>query len=656
MFTDMVGYTALGQRNESLSLALVEEQRKLIRPALGRHDGREVKTMGDAFLVEFPNAIDAVRCAYDIQRAIKEFNLSLPLDRRIHLRIGVHVGEIVESDGDISGDAVNVASRIEPLAEDGGICLTQQVYDHVRNKLEFSFDSVGPRSLKNVDLPVQVYKVVMPWVSQNAKPPPTDKRRIAVLPLSNISHDQSDEYFAEGMTEELINALSHVQGLKVIARTSVARYKGNPKPVSEIGRELDVGSVMEGSVRKAGDRVRVTAQLIDVTSEEHLWSENYDRKFEDVFAIQSDVAEMVAEALKARLLDEDRRKLEAGSTTNPEAYDRYLLAKHGVLEGHPFEEIRLYKKAIELDPNFALAYAALGNLYIYSSGDYIPIKEAFEDARKYIDKASSLDSELPAVWNARANFALQAEWDVQKAILGYKRAIELNPNESDAYGGASFVSSVLGRHDESLQFALKERALNPLPGFPSAYLCTAYALANRSDDAERELNRMSELYPADQHRRWVLLWFSETHGLIGKSKEGAKEMDQIRLEVSALHGKGVKGWIAGLAPGWFALSSFNYAATGETDKIKAIIGEAEEASKMEYVNSSTRGFLCLASGDIGGALGWFEKCIEERDPGLLTYSAHYLRLMKQAPWLYDSVISDQRFVSLLQRAGVQPNL
>jgi len=163
MFTDMVGYTALGQRNESLSLALVEEQRKLIRPILSRHNGREVKTIGDAFLVEFPNAVDAVRCAYDIQRAIREFNLSLGSEKRIHLRVGVHVGEVVEAQGDISGDAVNVASRIEPLAEDGGVCVTRQAYEFVRNKVDIPLSSIGPRSLKNVAEPMEVYKMAMPW-------------------------------------------------------------------------------------------------------------------------------------------------------------------------------------------------------------------------------------------------------------------------------------------------------------------------------------------------------------------------------------------------------------------------------------------------------------------------------------------------------------
>src|SRR5438876_7211030 len=194
MFTDMVGYTALGQKNESLSLALVDEQRKLIRPILNKHDGREVKTMGDSFLVEFSSALNAVRCAYDIQRAAREFNISLPVERRVHLRVGVHLGDVLNSQGDISGDAVNVASRIEPLADDGGVCLTRQVYDHVQNKFELPMASLGTKPLKNVSTPVEVYKIVMPWSEPKASPVPLlDTKRVAVLPFANMSPDPNDE-------------------------------------------------------------------------------------------------------------------------------------------------------------------------------------------------------------------------------------------------------------------------------------------------------------------------------------------------------------------------------------------------------------------------------------------------------------------------------
>src|SRR5256712_6159118 len=232
MFTDMVGYTALGQRNEALSLALVDEQRRLIRPILKRHNGREVKTIGDGFLVEFSSAMDAVRCAYDIQRTTREFNVSAPAEQKLHLRIGVHLGDVVESQGDISGDAVNIASRIQSLAEEGGVCITRQVYDQVQNKFDLPLKSLGSRSLKNVNAQLEVYKMVLPWEKkQKSTAAQLDTSRVAVLPFANMSPDSSDSYFADGINEEIISTLSGVSGLNVISRTSVMGYKGTTKRV-----------------------------------------------------------------------------------------------------------------------------------------------------------------------------------------------------------------------------------------------------------------------------------------------------------------------------------------------------------------------------------------------------------------------------------------
>jgi len=290
MFTDMAGYTALGQRNESLSLAMVEEQRRLIRPLLDKHRGREVKTMGDAFLVEFHSALDAVRCAYDIQRVTRELNFSLPEDRRLGLRIGVHLGDVIGSTNDVQGDAVNVASRIEPLAEDGGVALSRQVYDHIQNKFELPLTSLGLKPLKNVSAPLEVYKVVMPWEKERASSPELNARRIAVMPFANMSPNPGDEYFADGMTEELISTMSKIQQFEVISRTSVMQFKKNPKPMKEVARELDAGTVIEGSVRKSGSRLRVTVQMIDAARDRHTWAESYDRDLKDVFSIQSEIS------------------------------------------------------------------------------------------------------------------------------------------------------------------------------------------------------------------------------------------------------------------------------------------------------------------------------------------------------------------------------
>ncbi len=367
MFTDMVGYTALGQRNELLSLALVEEQRKLLRPIFGRHSGREVKTMGDAFLVEFPSALEAVRCAYDIQRATREFNISLPDDRRVHLRIGVHLGDIAEFKGDVSGDAVNVASRIEPLAEDGGVCISRQVYDNVQGKFELPLVSLGAKLLKNVALPLEVYKMAMPWDEEKIlAPPQLDMKRVAVLPFENMSSDPNDAYFASGMTEELIMTLPKIGQLTVIARTSVMRYRNSTKSIGEVARELNSGSIVEGSVRKSGNKVRITVQLLDAKTEGHIWAESYDRDLDEIFEIQSDVAKRVAEALQVRLIASERKSIERKGSESSEAYTLYLKGRNYVNERtrQGFEKaIKYFEEAVNRDSNFASAYAGLSDCY-----------------------------------------------------------------------------------------------------------------------------------------------------------------------------------------------------------------------------------------------------------------------------------------------------
>jgi len=397
MFTDMVGYTTLAQKDETLSLAVLEEQRKLVRPVIAGFNGREIKTIGDAFLIEFPSALEAVKCAYEIQKAAREFNISTPEERRINLRIGIHLGDVVESQGDISGDAVNVASRIGPFAEKGGVSLSRQVYDQVQNKFELPLTSLGPKSLKNVGTPIEVYKIDLPWHDKRSSRHPShlDRSRIAVLPFANISPSSSDEYFADGMTEELITTLSRIRELGVIARTSVIRYKGLTKPVTDIGRDLNVGTVLEGSVRVAGKKLRITAQLVDVATEEHLWSETYDRELEDVFAIQSDIAKRIAKELKIKILKSETLRLEKKATGIPEAYSLYLRGRHSLntrTEKGLKEAIRHFESAIRHDPDFALAYTGLADAYSILASyslEFIPPREGFPKAKAAAEKALS---------------------------------------------------------------------------------------------------------------------------------------------------------------------------------------------------------------------------------------------------------------------------
>ena len=300
MFTDMVGYTTLSQSDEAQTLKVLERHNELVRPFFLKRKGKEIKTIGDSFLVEFESAFDAAQCAIEIQKFLHDYNTSSPEQWKIHLRIGIHLGDVIHKGGDLFGDAVNIASRVEPLADIDGVSLTRQVYDHIQNKIRVPMESMGLVPLKNVAQPVEIFKVIMPW-AENGHPQPEQglATRIAVLPFTNMSPDANDEYFADGLTEELIDRLSQIKGLEVIARTSVMTYKNKPKKIAEIGRELRVGSVIEGSVRKSGNKIRATVNLIDSNTENRLWSSRYDKDLDDIFAIQGDIAANITGAIPA---------------------------------------------------------------------------------------------------------------------------------------------------------------------------------------------------------------------------------------------------------------------------------------------------------------------------------------------------------------------
>ena len=596
MFTDMVGYTSLGQRNESLSLALVEEQRKIIRPILARHQGREVKTVGDAFLVEFPNALDATRCAYDIQRSTREFNLSMASERRIHLRIGVHVGEVVESNGDISGDSVNVASRVEPLAEDGGVCITRQVYDHVRSKTDLPLVSIGAKPLKNVIEPMEIFKMVMPWDEETASSiAQLDKRRIAVLPFANLSSDPEEGYFADGMTEELITSLSGVRHLTVIARTSVMKYKGSQKGASEVGKELSAGTLIEGSVRKAGNRVRITAQLIDTATEGHLWAQNYDRQLEDIFAIQSEIAEKVAGELRVRLVDEEKRVIEKKPTDNPEAYTYYLRGKELVRERteHSLRQaIGVFEKAIATDPSFAKAHVGVAEGYWALVNDgYEPYEQAAPRAELSVKKALQLDPEL-AEAHAILSTVYWQEDKIRDCEAEAKKAIELNPSVPDSYFMLSNIAFIRQDTAEGIRDLEASFRLDPVrPNFVER-LGQFYFFLGMENEALRHWEKTTQLAPAATYRSMTEYYTSKGETSLAKEFYSKAE----RLEPTHRWVTWMKGFMAALA--------------GDRDGALSSIEEIEK-KWIGATSLNDIGFVYLALGDLDSYFAYINRAIEQ---------------------------------------------
>jgi adenylate cyclase len=633
MFTDMVGFTLLGQENESLSLSVLEDQRKLVRPVLSRHNGREVKTIGDAFLVQFPSALDAVRCAYDIQKTTREFNISTPEDRRIHLRIGIHLGDVVESQDDISGDAVNVASRVGPFAENGGVCLTKQVYDQVQNKFELPLVSLGAKSLKNVSTPIEVYKIALPWQEPKAsRPAKLDRARIAVLPFANISSSPGDDYFADGMTEELIATLSRIRNLGVIARTSVTRYKGLTKPVANIGRELNVGTVLEGSVRVAGTKLRITAQLIDVATEEHLWSQTYDRELEDVFAIQSDIAKRIAKELKIKLLRSETLRLEKKATGIPEAYSFYLKGRHSVntrTEKGLKEAVRHFENAIKHDPDFALAYTGLADAYSILASyslEYVPPREGFPKAKAAAEKALAIDPNLAEAHASLGLVKFYYDWDWAGAEAEFKKALELNPGYPQAHQYyADFVKS-FGRFDEALQEMKEALTLDPLSYSANTGIGHVLYLSRQYDKAIDHYRQVVELDPGFVPAR---LWFGRPYLQKGMFKEAIEQVEE-----------GVK--LSNESTVSLATLAQAYASAGRTADARKILEKLLARSDKQYVPSYWIALVYTSMGDKAEAMKYLERAYHERSSWLVWANVEPR---------FDSLRANPRFISLLTRIG-----
>jgi len=635
MFTDMVGYTALGQRNESLSLVLIDEQRKLIRPILRRHRGREVKTIGDAFLVEFANALDAVRCAYDIQRASREFNFSQPNHRKLMLRIGLHLGDIEKSKGDILGDAVNVASRIQPLAADGCICLTQQVYDQVVNKFELPIQTMGEKKLKNLAEPIQVYRVVMPWEKEST-PSELNPRRVAVLPFANMSPDPQDGYFADGMTEELISTMSKIGELSVISRTSIMQYKDKPKPIGEIGKELNAGTILEGSIRKAGNRVRVTIQMVEASTDRHIWAESYDRELQDIFAIQSEIAQRVATALRVQLLSSEKQDIERRPTASVEAYQLYLKGRYhfSLRTKEDFDEaLRYFNAAIKLDPRCAVAYAGISDVYhLYSHRNWLKPEETFPIMKDYANRAIEIDPRLAEAHAALGAVYFHYDWKWLDAEKELTRATELKPSYELAYEMRSYLIAILGRHNEAYQLAKRGNELSP--HYLSIWLQSGFDQAGAmmgTEKIEEGIARLEKIVAANPEYPPALdsLGFAYY-----RNSRTAEAVAQMRKAVT--FSKDDLAFKAALA--------FLLAMVGQRDEASSILENLQHSSRTTYVSNVQLACILYSLGRKDEAFANLETAYKRKEIDLPD-----IRLIPEMSELR----ADQRWASIEDRMGLR---
>ena len=637
MFTDMVGYSALTQSNESQALDVLDRHNRIVGPFFPRFHGKEIKTIGDSFLVEFESALDAVNCAIEIQRFLHDYNISSREEWKITLRIGIHLGDVVNTGNDILGDAVNISSRLQPLAEPEGICVSDQVFSQVRNKVPLAFVKMAPQGMKNIRFPVDVYKMVMPWEKEGTEGTYRfDSRRIAVLPFTNMSPDPQDAYFADGLTEELISTMSKMSELQVISRTSVMQYKDKSKPMEEIGKELKAGTILEGSVRKASSRIRVTIQMIDSNNDLHLWSESYDRELQDIFAIQSDIAERVAAALKVQLISREKKDIERRPTENMEAYELHLKGRYHLIREQSREESKMalayFEKAIKLDSTFALPYAGLSDLYHFGSHmNWFSPEEAFPIMKEYATKALEIDPQLAEGHAALGAVYFHYDWNWKGAEREFSRAIELRPSYDVVYEMYYYLLAILGRFEESYAIAKRRTYISPEYGERAWGSNFAWAQI-RSGMIIEGISRLEEIVKADPD-------YAIGHDGLGMAYFRASRQEdaisELRRAVTLSKGDPIfKGDLAAIL-----------ALSGQESEANSILEELIEASKKTYVSNVQLAAILYNLGRDSEAFDNLERAYERRAIDLpdVRVAVNYGKLR-----------ADPRWISIEKHMGLPP--
>lgn len=568
MFTDVVGYSAQVQKNEALALELLDIHRRNLRRQLPGFGGREVETAGDGFLIEFSSALEALRCAIAIQKEQAARNAGAVPDYQLRLRIGIHLGDVEHRHKSLFGDGVNLAARLEPLSPPGGIALSAQIHDQVRLVFPVGYRSLGPQNLKNIAAPLEVFVLDAATLDGLAVPEPRRKRSllahrspwmartgvvaaalvlaavaffsritapveasVAVLPFSNLSEDPAASgYLAGGIHESVLTHLAQIRDLKVISRTSVMEYESGRRNLREIGKALGVANILEGSIQRVGNRVRVTAQLIEVATDRHLWAEAYDRDLSDIFAIQSDVAVQVAGAVQARISTDEKARLATKPTSNEKAYDLYLRAmdfwrRNGAARDNLVQMQPLLEQAISLDPQFALAHAQLARVHVRMYWlAYDPDPARLDKARRAAETALQLQPLLPESHLAMGVHHY-AGGDFEGALREYKEALSRRPNSAELHSSIANALRQLSRWDEALMSLNKAVELDPRNFGEVSNLAGLYRGLRRYREAEPLYLREVALAPDDVFAKLDHAWlFVDWRGDLEPLKEALAEV------------------------------------------------------------------------------------------------------------------------------------
>jgi Predicted integral membrane protein len=630
MFTDIVGYTALMGEDEQRAFDLLDKSRMLQQSHIEEHRGKLIKELGDGVLATFSTVTDAVNCASSIIKGCKSIN-------GLQFRIGIHQAEVVFENNDVFGDGVNIASRLESIAPVGGIYISETVRNNIVNRKEIKTRFVREETLKHVKEPIRIYEVVIDQADVSQSLIKTDyssrkiapAKSIAVLPFINMSNDPEQEYFSDGMAEEILNSLSHLKDLKVAGRTSSFQFKGKNIDLQEVGEKLGVNTVLEGSVRKQGNKLRITAQLINVEDGFHLWSEKYDRNMDDIFAIQDEIALAITENLKVILLEKEKEIITRSHTQNTEAYEWYLKGRFYLNKRFLPQSLEQFKNAVEVDPGFAKAYAGLADAYIILGFyNFLPAQDTMPKAKQAADAALRLDNSLCEPYCSLGMYYASFEWNWQAARSNFIKSLELNPRyiQGLTWFGHYYLTWIEGKFEEGINHIDKAIELEPLTAISYSTKYAMLITAGKFEEAFPFAKKGVEMDPDSL----ITIRIMGLAYLLQKQYNQATEYLELASKIS---NKSAFTQIDLI---------YLYTSKGSFDRANAVRSDLKIKSREgKHVSSCIMSFAAGFLGDIDEAMNWLEKAYEERDA--------YLCIIKYYPFVPLRLRQDSRFVSFINK-------
>jgi TolB-like protein/class 3 adenylate cyclase/lipoprotein NlpI len=660
LLADVIGFSKLMGEDDERTARAVDQLQSIAQGIVSDSNGRAEPVAGDALFATFDSVVAAVQAAITIQRRIASEAFE---GQPLQIRIGVHLGDVLLRDGRAFGDAINIAARLEALARPGTICISEGVYRQVRNKFDEPFVDLGRQQLKNISDPVHAYLIVpkdaaprpaphrraLRWtsgagalavliiaalfVTRRVVPVPSllgrseDRKSVAVLPFVNMSSDKENEYFSDGITEDLITALSKVSGLHVAARTSSFAFKGKNEPIENIGAQLHVGAVLEGSVSKAGNQVRITAQLINTADGYHLWSDSYDRELQDIFAVRSQVAQTVAKALQVTLGAGERQRLEQKPTEDLEAYQLYLKGRRAAETLNDWgTAMRYLQQAIARDPDYALAYVGLAGYYVWADDWAMSPDEALPRAREAAEKALQLD---PSLAEAHVWLGVVRLWynrDFEAARHEFQTALTLQPYLASAHEWYGAYAVGVGQIDEGLAESRRAVELDPLAPHTNTFLGFNFYFARRNEAAIKQLRTAVAIDPGYS---WAHEWLGRAYGRAGRFSEAVTEL-RIAQEISA-------------SPEIESVLGRVYADGGDRLEATKVLNHLRERMRDEFISSAYVATILVGLGETDEAIVALAQAEEQH--------SYYVMWWKVDPDL-DPLRSDPRFTALLKKVGL----